>query len=151
MVRVLRVRVHTVEVAAVVPSNEVTVETYPLIDEKKGHYPFAFEVKNAYVAPGTIARLLMEIDGITDVRTRRLFSGSSEIHVEFKYLSRDYIVWEPYGDNSRYWIGPKNPEESAGDISNIEDVFKRYRPPFHREVIGDILSFRLFKRLAGRG
>ena len=127
------------------------MDTYPLIDEKRDNRPFAFEVENAYVVPGTIARLLAEIDGVTDVRIRKRFSGSSEIHVEFKYLSRDYIVWEPYGDNSRYWIGPKNPEESAGDIGNIENVFKRYRPPFYREVIGDVLSLRLFKRFIGRG
>lgn len=121
------------------------MKTYPLIDEKKGDRPFAFEIENAYVGTGTIARLLAEVDGVTDVRARKLFRGSSEIHVEFKYLNHDYIVWEPYGDNSRYWIGPKNPEESAGDIGNVENAFKRYRPPFYREVIGDILTLRLFK------
>lgn len=126
------------------------METYPLIDEKKGDRPFAFEVENVYVGPGTIARLLAEVDGVTDVRTRKLFSGSSEIHVEFKYLNRDYIVLEPYGDNSRYWIGPKNPEENAGDISQIENALKHYRPPFHRAIVGDILSLRLFKRLVDR-
>ena len=83
------------------------MKTYPLIDEKKGDRPFAFEIENAYVGTGTIARLLAEVDGVTDVRARKLFRGSSEIHVEFKYLNHDYIVWEPYGDNSRYWIGPK--------------------------------------------
>ena len=121
------------------------MKTYPLIDEKKGDRPFAFEIENAYVGTGTIARLLAEVDGVTDVRARKLFRGSSEIHVEFKYLNHDYIVWEPYGDNSRYWIGPKNPEESAGDIGNVENAFKSYRPPFYREVIGDILTLRLFK------
>lgn len=141
-----------VEVAAVVLHDvdaEVTMETYPLIDEKKGDCPFSFEIENAYVGSGTIARLLAEVQGVTDIRPRKLFGKSNEIHVEFKYLNRDYIVWEPYGDNSRYWIGPKNPAEDVGDIGNIENVFKHYHPPFYREIIGDILSLRLFKRLIG--
>ena len=121
------------------------METYPLIDKTKNNYQIAFEIENAYIGVGTIVRLLAGIIGITDIRKRKPFIGSSEIHVEFKYLNRDYIVWEPYGDSSRYWIGPKNPDECTDDIGIIDNTFKCYRPPFYRTVFGDILSFRLFK------
>ena len=56
----------------------VTMKTYPLIDEKKGDRPFAFEIENAYVGTGTIARLLAEVDGVTDVRARKLFRGQAK-------------------------------------------------------------------------
>lgn len=125
------------------------METYPSIDEKNGGPPFAFEIENDYVGLGTVAHILKEIDGVTEVRMRRLFSKWEEIHIWFKYANHDCVVWEPFGDNSRYWIGPKNPEEKF-DVREIENAFKRYRPPFHRAVIGDILSLRLFKRLVGR-
>ena len=84
------------------------MRTYPIIDEKKGANSFAFEVENAYVRPRTIARLLKEVDGVTDVRVRKLFDSSADTHVQFKYLTQHYMVWEPYGDSSRYWIGPKH-------------------------------------------
>jgi hypothetical protein len=122
-----------------------TMETYPIFKEEKDNRPYAFEVENAYVRPVTIARLLKAIDGVSNVRARGIFHGSSEIHIEFRYLDQDYMVWEPYGDNSRYWIGPKDAVEDMKDISQIESVFKKYQLPFWRQILGDILSLKLFK------
>lgn len=126
-----------------------SMRTYPIINEKKSSRPYAFEVENAYVSAATMVRLLREVEGVTHVRRRKMFSKSREILVEFKYMNDNYVVWEPFGDSSRYWIGPKNPEESMGNIINIENIFKRHRPPFWRGIVGDFLSFRLFKRLIG--
>lgn len=126
------------------------MDTYPIVDPKKGASPFAFEIENAYVSRRTVARLLGKLDGVTDVGLGGRFGSSNDVRVEFKYQNRDYVVLEPFGDNSRYWIGPKNSAESAGDIGQVESLFKRYRPPFHRALIGDILSLRVLKRLAGK-
>lgn len=126
------------------------MDTYPIVDPKKGECPFAFEIENAYVSRRTVARLLGGLDGVTDVGLGGRFGSSNDVRVEFKYRNHDYIVLEPFGDNSRYWIGPKNDAESAGDIGEVENIFKRYQPPFHRALMGDILSFRMFKRVAGR-
>src|SRR6187549_2684656 len=122
-VPVLQLRAHMKAVAASVQTN---METYPIIDKVKSDSPFAFEIENAYVDPGTIAGLLQAANGVTDVQARKLFGKSNDIHIEFKYLNRDYVVLEPYGDNSRYWIGPKNPEDRVGDIANLENVLKQY-------------------------
>jgi hypothetical protein len=111
----------------------------------------AFEIENIYVSRRTIARLLKKVDGVTEIRLRGHFGSSDDIRVEFKYLNCDYMAWEPYGDNSRYWIGPQNPSEGSSDIGVIESVFKSYRPPLHRRVLGDVLTLRLFKRLISRG
>lgn len=120
------------------------METF--VAAKDGTCPIAFEIENIYVSRQTVARLLAKVNGVTGVHLRGRFGSSDDIRVEFKYLDRDYIVWESYGDNSRYWIGPKNPDENAGDIGNAENAFKLHHPPFYRQIIGDILSLRLFKR-----
>lgn len=126
------------------------METHPVGGKTPGQRTYAFEIESAYVEPGTIAGLLEGVVGITHVRERRLFSGQREIHAKFRYMNRDYVVWEPFGDNTRYWIGPKDSSANAVSIGLIEEVFKRYRPPFRRRVIGDLMSLPLVKHLVGR-
>jgi hypothetical protein len=126
------------------------MRTYSLIDKTKGDHSFAFEIENAYVSRRTVARLLKQVDGVTEVRLGGGFTSSNDFRVEFKYRNQDYVCWEPFGDNSRYWIGPKDPDEGAGSIATVEDAFKHYRPPIYRAVIGDVLTLRLLKRLVGR-
>jgi len=125
------------------------MKTHPVLT-KEGARLFAFEIENAYIAPATVARLLADVEGVTDVEPRRMFSASSDIHVEFKYQGRPYMVWESYGDSSRYWIGPKDEANDAGDITALEVAFKRYRPPLHRALLGDVLTLRFITRLLGR-
>lgn len=108
---------------------------YPIMDMHDSH-PFAFEIENAYVGPRTIARLLGQINGVSDIRVRRPFSKWEDVHVWFRYMDREYVVLEPFGDNSRYWIGPNEPAENALDVGDIENAFKGYRPPLHREILG---------------
>jgi hypothetical protein len=126
------------------------MNTYPIVDPKQGDNPFAFEVENAYLSRRTVARLLGRLDAVTKVGLGGRFGSSNDVRVEFKFKNRDYIVLEPFGDNSRYWIGPRSSADSVGDISEIENIFKLYRPPLHLTLIGDILTLRVFKRLAGR-
>ncbi len=125
------------------------METYPTIDEKSGRV-LDFEIDNIYVNNSNVARILSKVDGVAEVRVRKLFSRWEEIHIWFKYMNHDCIVWEPFGDNSRYWIGAKALKEATLDMSKIENAFKRYRPPLIRKVLGDILSFRIFSHLFGK-
>jgi hypothetical protein len=125
------------------------MQTYPIMDSQ-GRYPFAFEIENVYIGLREIGRLLRQLDGISDVHVRKPFRRWEDIHVWFKYMNRDYIVQEPFGDNSRYWIGPKETVEKALDVTAIENVFRSYRPSLHRGIPGDVLTLRLFKRLVGR-
>jgi hypothetical protein len=78
------------------------------------------------------------------------FSKSSDVHVRFRHLGQAYIVWEPFGDSSRYWIGPEQGPESSPEITKLEDVFKRYRPPLYQTIIGDLLTLRFITRFIGR-
>jgi hypothetical protein len=131
-------------------SGERKVKTYPLLNNERTR-SFAFEVENAYISPTTISSLLENVEGVTDIQLRKMFSKSSDVHAQFKYLGYPYIVWEPFGDNSRYWIGPEHEPEKAPEIAKLEDALSRYRPPLHRTIIGDLLTLRFITRLIGRG
>jgi hypothetical protein len=123
------------------------METYPTIDEKSSRV-LAFEIDNIYVSNSNVARTLSKVDGVAEVRVRKPFTKWEEIHIWFKYMNHDCVVWEPFGDNSRFWIGSKNPKEATLDMIKVETAFKQYRPPFIRKILGDILSFRIFSQLS---
>ena len=83
------------------------METYPLHNEN-GEV-FAFEIPQSYYFPtaGSIARFIQKCLGVQITRKRRLFEFGNEIHAEFLLEDTYFKVWEPFGDNSRLWIGPK--------------------------------------------
>jgi hypothetical protein len=104
-------------------------------------------LENAYIRPGKIAELLAQVDGVSDVRTRKLFGSSPDIHVEFKCLGTDFVVYEPFGDSSRYWIGPKGEQNYFSvSIEKIEEIFKRYQLSILIKIFGDVLTLN-FKSL----
>lgn len=121
------------------------MKTSPLALGQDGN-PRAFEVENVYVSPATVAQILRRTEGVTDVVQRRLFAAEREVHVKFKYQGYPCIVWEPYGDNSRYWIGPESTAAFEGNMVQVETAFANYQPPLHRSIIGDLLSLRFLRR-----
>jgi hypothetical protein len=123
------------------------MRTFPLINEGRTH---AFEIENVYVSRRTVAKLLRQTEGITDVHLRGRFGSSDDVRVAFKYLGSDYIVWEPYGDNSRYWIGPAELGPQNADVLRLEAIFQGYQPWLLRSLVGDVLTLNLFKRLVRR-
>lgn len=106
---------------------------------------YAFEVENAYIRPRAIANLLKAIDDVSSVHLRKAFSPPPDVHLEFTFNEAKYIVWEPFGDSSRYWIGPQH--ESRADIGKIADWFEKYNPPRTRNIIGDILTLNIKKTI----
>jgi hypothetical protein len=69
--------------------------------------------------------------------------------IEFQYSGVDFVVWEPYGDSSRYWVGPKDDANRSVSVENLEAVFARYQPARWRKVVGDLLTLNL-ESLFGR-
>jgi hypothetical protein len=120
------------------------METVPAARNESG--ALAFEIENVYASPRAIARVLGGVEEVSEVSWRSRLRSSNDVRVEFKYQDRDYVVWEPFGDNNRYWIGPRNPAESAADIAKLEDAFKRYRPPLLRAVLGDLFTLKFLRR-----
>jgi hypothetical protein len=121
------------------------METFPAKTSPDGRI-IAFEVENLYIGPQAVARLLRQVRSVSGVRPRRMFSRNSEIHVRFKHGGHACIVWEPYGDSSRYWIGPENPESFPLDMTDVQSAFGNYKPPIHRAILGNLLSLNFLRR-----
>ena len=119
----------------------LVVETFPIKD--KDNQIFAFELENVYISPKTIAGILQRTDGVREVRRNPILFHSNDVYINFTYKNKNYIVWEPFGDSSRYWIGPDSHSGGHEDISIIEKNFQSHKPPFLRRLIGDILTFKL--------
>jgi len=121
------------------------MQTYPIYSNNG--QKIAFEIDNIYIGPRKIVKLLENRTGVSHLRKRRLFHSPSDIHVEFTYKGVNYIVWEPYGDSSRYWIGPKDEKLDIAQVANIESIFMAYKPPFITRIIGTLLMFSFGKFL----
>ena len=98
------------------------MNTYLICDNQE---PFAFEISNFLITINKVAYLLDEVKEVTNIEKRKLFKGSSYVHIKFLYKGYDFIVWEPFGDNSRYWIGPEK-EELKVNISSLIETFNSY-------------------------
>lgn len=126
-------------------ADEAVMKTFTAASGPDGRLR-AFEVENVYIGPSAVAQVLRGTECVTDVEQRRVFSRDSEIRVKFKYQGHPCVVWEPYGDNSRYWIGPESNDTHAIDLAPVERAFVDYRPPLHRRFVGDLLTLRFMKR-----
>jgi hypothetical protein len=99
------------------------MKTYPIYASDKSTL-FAFEIPNTFVRLSSIARTLASVDGVKNIERRKWFSISADVPIKFQYQGIEYIVWEPFGDNSRYWIGPRHTDGSVKDIRVVEAAFK---------------------------
>jgi hypothetical protein len=82
----------------------------------------AFEIGNAFITLRGISRILRCVEGVTGLRTT---SGSDD-RLLFEYAGESCVVSEPFGDNSRYWIGPAFPERSSLDVRPLQQAFARH-------------------------
>jgi hypothetical protein len=124
------------------------VKTYPIVDDTGTTY--AFEIEKAYIARSTVASVLASIDGVTPVRRSKAFRTSREVSVMFSFRGSNYIVWEPFGDSSRYWIGPDEVPAVKVDIGEVEAAFRRHKPSRYRRLLGDLVTFRLLTISGGQ-
>jgi hypothetical protein len=84
------------------------MRVYDLVDQQ-GRV-FAFEVENTGLGRRGACAIVNEIPGSTMVRRPRAWSWlREEEFCEFEVNGRRFVIEEPYGDNSRYWIGPEPP------------------------------------------
>lgn len=94
------------------------MKTYPLCDARGTKV--AFEVDNTFVRMSSLAKALQSHADVSIIRQRKLFEHG-DVHLWFCYKSVQYILWEPFGDNSRYWIGPEG-EVSAATLEHINEI-----------------------------
>jgi len=103
---------------------------------------FACEIDNAYIGLEDLARLLASAADVHAVRTRTPFSATTDSLITFEYRSVPFVVLEPFGDSSRYWIGPDNPDAFEVDVSVLEQTLRSHRPRRWRRFVGDLVSLR---------
>jgi hypothetical protein len=95
---------------------------------------FAFEIDNAFVSRRGLVQLLSDTAGVERVERRRLFGPSPDVHITFQFGGRPFMVWEAYGDSSRYWIGPDDDSDPAAqtdrlDVGVLETSFRERQTP----------------------
>jgi len=122
------------------------MKTYPLRNEN-GDFA-AFEISNAcFISSGAVARYLDRCPGVSVTKVRRRFDSGNEIHVQFSFKGETFEVWEPFGDNSRYWIGPSSePQRRRECIDELEAYVRNSWPGPISAACGWLLS--LFRRRA---
>ncbi len=102
--------------------------------DEEGHV-FTFEIDNLNVGRKDVCAVVRAIPGATIIRGPKLFSWlREEEFCEFEIEGQRFKIWEPFGDNSRYWIGPQ-PPQWCSQVEIVRDAFVRHQPslvPFLR-------------------
>lgn len=108
------------------------MKTYPIKNVESGEL-FAFEVRVLGTSISRIVGVLAQL-GATDIHTRRLFGRPRDVHVRFVYEGVKCMVWEPYGDSSRYWIGPED-ESDRPNLAKVEEAFREQAPSILQRIL----------------
>jgi hypothetical protein len=85
----------------------------------------AFEVDNHFLTRRRACRIAASVSGAAVVKTSRLFRDSDDF-CHFKIGDATYVIEEPFGDNSRYWIGPKE-SGRRDDLAVIRAAFAAHQ------------------------
>ena len=102
------------------------MKTYPHI-RADGSIAY-FEISN--VVPwslGFMRGVLRSVPGVTDFKKN--WFDRDGYRFAFCLYGRECTVWEPWGDNSRYWVGPVDKAPPI-DMRAVNDAFVRFRFPF---------------------
>jgi len=102
------------------------LKTYPI--RRSDGFLHAFEIGNAFISMGAIRRILSSVDGVSSIRRQ----PRSDDRLAFNVNGVPWVVHEPWGDNSRYWIGPRDPQHHSFDVNRIHEAFAQYRSPLFR-------------------
>ena len=91
------------------------MKVYNLLDSQ-GRV-FAFEVNTFLLSRRRLSSIVRKIPQVRIIRTPDLLPGEDEF-CEFEIDGQGFVAWEPWGDSSRFWIGPK----SKGWCPQVETV-----------------------------
>lgn len=87
-----------------------------------------FEVSNLWLKPRAIGRIL-RAGGAEVLRDQQVPRDDRDVRLRFRFRSHNFLVIEPFGDNSRYLVAPEAPSLTAAiDVQALHDVFSSYRP-----------------------
>ena len=114
------------------------METYELLNED-GHM-IAFEVNNAGLGRKGLCRVVENIPGALITRRPKFLSWfREEVFCEFLMDGRTFLAWEPFGDNSRYWIGPES-TEWLPQTQSVRDAFDTHKESRFFRWVGFVIG-----------
>jgi len=105
----------------------------------------AFEVSNLLLTRSRACKLAETIPGAKITKRSRLFRDTDEFCI-FTIGLDEFAIEEPYGDNSRYWIGTKDgkPSNCLPLARRAFEEHKVWLPPLRTiSVAGAALLFAL--------
>jgi hypothetical protein len=97
--------------------------------------PVAFEISNLCISRRGVARVVRQrLPQATVVRepapalTAEAWRwwAADEHFCEFQVGATRFVAWEPWGDSSRYWIGPE-PAGLSSELPLVREAFARTR------------------------
>jgi hypothetical protein len=114
-----------------VPTQEAQVKVHDIRDPTGGL--LAFEIDNFYVGRYSVVGIVEGIQGARITRRpKRLLSWFREdSFCEFEVNGVAFEALEPFGDNSRYWIGPIE-SRVAPETERVREIFARTGLPCWR-------------------
>jgi len=102
------------------------MQVYDLHDDQ--NRLFAFEISNISVGRRGVCHVVETIPGASLKRRPKLLSWFREsAFCEFIVDGELFVAEEPWGDNSRYWIGP-NPPRWLPQTEKVRAAFASYKP-----------------------
>jgi hypothetical protein len=89
---------------------------------------FAFEIPNWRLSRNGVCKVVRSIPEAHVLRTPRFLSRfREEEFCGFEVYGQKFKAREPFGDNSRYWIGPE-PPHWCEQVEVARDAFARHKP-----------------------
>ena len=93
------------------------------LKDKEGRI-FAFEIDN--VGRECLCKIIRSFPEVHILREPKFLSEMREDEFcEFEIRGQKFRAWEPFGDNSRYWIGPE-PTKWCEQVNTVRELFRFY-------------------------
>jgi hypothetical protein len=110
------------------------MRTYPLTEDSGAI--IGFQVSNAFLSPREIARLVKSALGASITAGPQGYASSGEMRLRFRYAGTEFEVFEPFGNNSRYWIFPAAEKPvRVPEMDRLHELFRAYRPSLLRRMV----------------
>jgi hypothetical protein len=88
----------------------------------------SFEIENSPISRGAVIKILKTIPGLIVKRSPAWFRFGEEDFCEFELGGTIFQASEPWGDSSRFWLGPSSGSYSE-KILVVKDAFVRHSAP----------------------
>lgn len=85
---------------------------------------YALEIRNLFVGRWRACRVARDIPGATVIRWPRRWALDDDAFCRFTLDGVTFVIVEPFGDNSRYWVGAE-PSRWVPQFAQVRDAFAR--------------------------